>query len=59
VAAADGWTAQLVSGTAGGVDAVIDLEITDAATPDSCKVTYTAAAATNTPPVIATTTTGC
>jgi MSHA pilin protein MshA len=59
VVATDGWTAQLVSGTAGGVDAVVDLEISDAATPDSCKVTYTAATGVNAAPVIATTTTGC
>jgi MSHA pilin protein MshA len=59
IAAADGWTAAITAGTAGAVDAVMDVELSDAATPDQCKITYTAAANASTPPVIATTTTGC
>jgi MSHA pilin protein MshA len=54
-----GWTASIASGTAGAVSAVLEIQLSGAATPANCKVSYTAAADMNTPPVIATTTTGC
>jgi MSHA pilin protein MshA len=56
VAAADGWTA-----SGGGTDPadVLVLQLSDASTPADCSISYTSAAATNTPPIIATTLTGC
>lgn len=59
VAAADSW---VIDGTvAGGATAgsVLQINLTDAATPASCSVSYTAAANATTPPVVATTVTGC
>jgi MSHA pilin protein MshA len=59
VVAADGWT---ISGTsAGGAAAgsALVIELSDAATPANCSVSYTAAADANTPPVITSTVSGC
>ena len=54
-----GWTAALVSGTLGAAGAVLDLRLNDAATPASCKVTYTAAANAATEATVTTDTSGC
>lgn len=59
VESTDNWTAAIATGTAGAAAAVLDLTLSDAATPASCKISYTAAADATTPPVITSTTTGC
>jgi MSHA pilin protein MshA len=59
VAAADGW--QLSTTNVGGsaVASTLGIELSDAATPASCSVTYTSPSAINTPAVVTVTTTGC
>ena len=59
VSAADSW---VIDGTlAGGATAgsTVQINLSDAATPASCSVSYQAAAAATTPPVVSTTVTGC
>ena len=59
VAAADGWA--ISAGSPGGAAAgtALVIELADATTPASCSVSYTSAANANTPPVFATTVSGC
>jgi MSHA pilin protein MshA len=59
VAAADSWQISTTSGGGATAGSVLRIELTDAATPANCSVTYTSAAAANTPSVISTTVTGC
>lgn len=54
------WTAAMATGsTAGAAGAVLELSLSDAATPASCKVSYTAPAAANTSATVTVTTSGC
>lgn len=61
VAAADGWTISTTAGEVGGATAgsKVVIQLSDATTPASCSISYTAAANATTPPVIATTVSGC
>jgi MSHA pilin protein MshA len=59
VVASDGWA---VSSTAGGgatAGTLLTIELSDAATPANCSISFTSAASVNAPPVISTTLTGC
>ncbi len=61
VAAADGWAVSTGAGLTGGATAgsVLVIELADAGTPANCSISFTSAADAVTPPVIATTLTGC
>lgn len=61
VAAADGWTVSAVTGEGGGTTAgsVLVIQLSDASTPASCKVSYTAPATAGAPPTITATTSAC
>jgi MSHA pilin protein MshA len=61
VSAADGWTVSATAGETGGSTAgsVLVIQLSDAATPGSCKVSYTAAAAAGGQPTITATTSAC
>ena len=58
VAAADGW---VIGASAGGAPAgsAVSINLSDAATPATCSILYTAAADASTPPTVATTVGGC
>ena len=54
------WTAAMATGsTAGAAGAILELTLSDAATPASCKVSYTAPSASGTSASVAVTTSGC
>jgi MSHA pilin protein MshA len=59
VAAADGWAISTVNTGGANAGDTLTIELSDAGTPANCSVTFTSAAAANTPPVISTTVTGC
>ncbi len=59
VAAADSWAISTTNAGAATAGSVVSIELSDAATPANCSVTYTSAASVNAPPVVATTVTGC
>jgi MSHA pilin protein MshA len=59
VSGGDGWTVSTTDVGGAAANTLVSIELSDASTPASCKVSYTSAAGVNTPPVIATTTTGC
>jgi MSHA pilin protein MshA len=61
VAAADGWAVSTTAGEVGAATAgsKVVIQLSDAATPASCSISYTSAAGATTPPVIATTVSGC
>jgi MSHA pilin protein MshA len=61
VAAADGWTVSAVAGETGGTTAgsVLVIQLSDAATPGSCQVSYTAPSAAGAQPTITATTSAC
>lgn len=59
VAAADSWVVDGTVAGGAGAGAILQINLSDAATPATCSVSYTSAAGTNTPPVIATSTAGC
>ncbi|HRD86356.1 MAG TPA: type II secretion system protein [Rubrivivax sp.] len=61
VSANDGWAVSTTTGQTGGASAgsVVVIELSDAATPANCSVSFTSAATATTPPVVSTTTTGC
>ena len=59
VSASDSW---VIDGTVAGAAAagsVLQINLSDAATPATCSVSYTSAASATTPPVVSTTVTGC
>jgi MSHA pilin protein MshA len=53
------WTISISSGTAGAVGAVLEMQLTGAATPASCKINYTAPTASGSGVIIDSTVTGC
>ena len=61
VSSGDGWTVSAGPGLGGGAAAgsVLVVELSDAATPGNCSISYTSAADATTPPVVGTTVTGC
>ena len=59
VAAADSWAISSTNAGAAAAGSVVSIELSDAATPASCSVSYTSASGVGTPPVIATTVSGC
>lgn len=59
VVATDGWAVDGTVAGGAGAGAILQINLSDATTPASCSVTYTAAGGTNTPPTIATTVSGC
>lgn len=59
VVAADGWAVSTTNAGAAAAGSTLTIELSDAATPANCSVTYKSAAAATTPPEISTVTTGC
>lgn len=59
VESGDNWVIDGTNGGGAGAGAVLQINLSDATTAANCSVTYTAAANATTPPVIATTVTGC
>ena len=59
VAAADSWAISTTNAGAAAAGSVVSIELSDAATPATCAVTYTSAAGVGSPPVIVTTVSGC
>ena len=59
VAATDSWQSSATNAGAAAAGSTLTVELSDAATPASCSVTYVSAANATTPPVISTTVAGC
>ncbi|MFN7726609.1 MAG: type II secretion system protein [Rubrivivax sp.] len=61
VVAADGWTVSTTTGEGGGTSAgsVLVIQLSDAVTPGSCKVSYTAPGSAGAQPTITATTSAC
>jgi MSHA pilin protein MshA len=59
VAAADNWTISATQAGAAAPGSVLTIQLSDAATPANCSVTYTSASAITAPPTVTTTLTGC
>ena len=59
VSAGDGW--QIAAGTPGGsaVGTTLTIELTDAATPSTCAITYVSPSAVNVPATVSTSVAGC
>lgn len=59
VSASDSWVIDTAVAGGAGAGAVLQINLSDAATPATCSVSYTSAATVNTPPVITANVTGC
>ena len=59
VAASDGWALSATNVGAAAAGSLLTIELTGSSTPANCSVTYTSAANATTPPIVATTVSGC
>ncbi len=59
VVASDGWVVSSTNGGGSAVNTTVTIELSDAATPASCMVSYTSPSAANMPATVSTVVTGC
>lgn len=59
VSASDGWAVSTTSAGGATAGTALVIELSDAATPANCSVSYTSAANATTPPVVTSTVSGC